>query len=91
LEVPAQVVPAPAAQSFLPFIATPKHFSLSMFWSAFWARAGAAASVRAAPSARASVAAVEVVSVWDIENSLSGGCEGRMPRQASPLYSSRTR
>ena len=25
LEVPAQVVPAPAAQSFLPFKATPKH------------------------------------------------------------------
>src|SRR5271157_4197776 len=26
-EVPAQVVPAPAAQSLAPFIATPKHFS----------------------------------------------------------------
>ena len=27
-DVPAQVVPGPAAQSFWPFIATPKHFSL---------------------------------------------------------------
>jgi hypothetical protein len=29
VEVPAQVVPAPAAQSLPPFRATPKHFSLS--------------------------------------------------------------
>jgi len=28
LEVPAQVVPGPAAQSFMPLSVTPKHFSL---------------------------------------------------------------
>jgi hypothetical protein len=28
VEVPWQVVPGPAAQSFWPFSATPKHFSL---------------------------------------------------------------
>jgi hypothetical protein len=37
VEVPWQVVPGPAAQSFCPFNATPKHFSL-------WAAVAAAAS-----------------------------------------------
>ena len=51
--VPAQVVPGPAAQSFLPCIATPKHFSLSISCAA----AGAVAVTSATPSARASAAA----------------------------------
>jgi hypothetical protein len=55
--VPAQVVPGPAAQSFLPLSATPKHFSLS----AGWACAGAWARARADPTARARAAACDEV------------------------------
>lgn len=50
-EVPAQVVPGPATQSFLPLRVTPKHFSLS----AVCAAAGSAA--KAVPNARARAAA----------------------------------
>jgi hypothetical protein len=46
LDVPAQEVPAPAAQSFLPLSATPKHFSLSAPAAGMvcWAAAGATAN-----------------------------------------------
>ena len=49
VEVPWQVVPGPAAQSFCPFRATPKHFSL-------WAAIAAAFSASVKGAAEASVA-----------------------------------
>jgi hypothetical protein len=58
VDVPAQVVPAPALQSFLAFNATPKHFSLSAILSS--ALTGVAATVSAALMARAIEAAVVV-------------------------------
>ena len=51
-ELPAQVVPAPAAQSFCPFKATPKHFSVL----ASLACTPVAAMLRAAPRAHAKAA-----------------------------------
>ena len=71
MEVPAHVVPAPALQSFLPFIATPKHFSLSIESAAL---AVEQVIVSAAPMARASVAAVvdcEIRVMFMLKNS---GC-----------------
>src|ERR1700751_1665792 len=71
VEVPWQVVPGPAAQSFWPFRATPKHFSL-------WAATAASVSAFVSGAALASVAsAVEtapartseltrfLVDIWD--------------------------
>src|SRR4051812_27281377 len=49
VEVPWQVVPGPAAQSFWPFMATPKHFS-------FFAATAASASALVSGPATASVA-----------------------------------
>src|SRR5215813_4107046 len=49
VEVPWQVVPGPAAQSFWPFSATPKHFSL-------WAATAASASALVSGPAAAMVA-----------------------------------
>src|SRR5271165_3801125 len=49
VEVPWQVVPGPAAQSFCPFRATPKHFSL-------WAAIAAAFSASVKGAEEASVA-----------------------------------
>src|ERR1700760_1405008 len=48
VDVPWQVVPGPAAQSFWPFSATPKHFSL-------WAAMAAAFSASVSGPAEASV------------------------------------
>jgi hypothetical protein len=65
LEVPAQVVPAPAAQSFLPFMATPKHLSLSG-----WAATGPAAAdsvVKAVANAMAMAATGSAEVVWFME------------------------
>src|SRR5208283_4920820 len=67
VEVPWQVVPGPAAQSFCPFRATPKHFSL-------WAAIAAAFSASVNGAAEASVASAleralartsEMVAVFD--------------------------
>jgi hypothetical protein len=56
-DVPAQVVPGPAAQSFFPAMATPKHFSWGIL--AAWA-------LKAAPAvnpAKAMAASVEVANL----------------------------
>src|ERR1700737_5672179 len=52
-EVPWQVVPGPAAQSFWPFSATPKHFSL-------WAATAASPSALVSGAAEAMVASAVV-------------------------------
>src|SRR3984957_2934723 len=53
VEVPWQVVPGPAAQSFWPFSATPKHFSL-------WAAMAASPSALVSGAAAAMVASAVV-------------------------------
>src|SRR5580692_9858436 len=53
VDVPWQVVPGPAAQSFWPFSATPKHFSL-------WAATAASASAFVKGAAAAMVASAVV-------------------------------
>jgi hypothetical protein len=58
-EVPAQVVPGPAAQSFRPLRATPKHFSLDE--PSADARSGSAAIALAKAPARANEVSVILV------------------------------
>src|SRR5215469_4096008 len=53
VEVPWQVVPGPAAQSFWPFMATPKHFSF------FAARAASISSLVRGPAAATVASALE--------------------------------
>jgi hypothetical protein len=59
LAVPAHVVPAPAAQSFCPAFATPKHFSVGFFASeAVFDASAAWAPPAMAARDKASVAAI---------------------------------
>src|SRR5580700_3812448 len=65
VEVPWQVVPGPAAQSFWPLRATPKHFSLcaatAAFPSAFVNGAAAAIDASAVVTAPARMAELKIV------------------------------
>ena len=60
LDVPAQVVPGPAAQSFLPAMATPKHFSWGIFAACALSEAPA---VRPAKARAANVVVVNLDTV----------------------------
>jgi hypothetical protein len=64
-DVPAQLVPAPALQSFFPAFATPKHFSV----------AGAPGAAAAFPTRVIAVAAANAA--WDIFMSLPRGLRWR--------------
>src|ERR1700692_1967364 len=83
VEVPWQVVPGPAAQSFWPFRATPKHFSL-------WAATAACSSslVRGAALARlaraldsAPARMRELITVFVDIGFLSRLCKRRLSRR----------